>query len=274
MDPTMTTRKNTGFGRRETTRARLRGRLKGLVGGGIGFAALAAILLFAAPFSSAAGVLTITAPYTGFTSSASTYSYHSHCASATNSTPLSWNATTGVGLFNGVARSGGCPGSLYAASDGYGSVVSRLFHTPTPGVGYVYLTFSSAFSAHAALHIAPGGNASNGTYHGGSAAVELYVLAEVIDETHHNGTLFGYSYLYLVDQAFYGTSGTFSLTQGATSSYLYITGTFTAGHIYQLYLDVVAYVSADTYGGGSTAVASLDAASGSNGVTLSSITAY
>jgi hypothetical protein len=268
----MRERRKTMIGRRTNQVVGLRSRWKGWAGGGLGFAAVAAILMFAAPFSSAHGAVTLSAPYTGFTSTASSYAYHSACASGTNSTPISWNATSGVAQYNGLARSGPCPGYLYGYSDGYVSIDSRLFHAPAPGIGYVYETFSSAFIAHASLHLATG-NTTNGTYRGGSASVALYVYAEVFDETHHNGTLFGYAYTYLVDQSFYATSGSFSLTQGPTSTYLYVSGTFTAGHVYQVDTFVSAYVSADTYGGGSTAAASLDL-SGTNGVTLSSITAY
>jgi hypothetical protein len=243
--------------------------LRGLLGGGIGFATLVAVLMFVAPLSSAHGIVVFTAPYAGFTTSTSQYVNHTGCAFATNPVPASWNSTTGEFQFSAAAGSGACA----KGGDGYGeattSLTSHYFSSPYPGTGYVYVELNSSFAAKAALTL--GSSSGNGTT-SGYAEVALYVEVLVYDTTHHNGTLVGYSSLYLVDEYFYASSSHFSLTQGWSTSYLYCSTLFTAGHHYEAYLYVGAYVFADTYGGGSTASASLNLG-GTNGVVISSITA-
>ena len=81
---------------RRTRGLATRWRLRALAGGGAGFAAVAAILMLAAPFSAAHGTVTFVAPYTGFTQSSYNYASAFGCAGAKNTTPANWNATSGL----------------------------------------------------------------------------------------------------------------------------------------------------------------------------------
>ncbi len=244
-------------------------RFAGLAGGGLGFAALAAVLVLVAPMSSAHGTVTFTAPYNGFTSTTSAYVNHTGCAHATNPTPATWNASTGSFQFAAATSAASCTRGADGYAEAFTTITSTLFSAPFNGFGSVDVVMSSAFTAKAALNLATSGNAS-----GAFSEVALYVSVYVYDATHHNGTFFGYATTYLVDQYFYTSSSAFALSQGWTTSYLYASGTFAAGHVYQADVSIGAYVFTDSYGnGGSTGSASLDLG-GSNGLVISSITAY
>jgi hypothetical protein len=268
----MLDRMSSNYASPRSPRRSLKSRLHGVAGGGIGLAAVVAILVFAAPLTSAHGIVTFTAPYNGFTATPSSYVYNSSCAHASNSVPISWNASTGVSQFAGATNAGPCHPFQYGYAEGFLSINSRLFSAPTNGVGFVDVSYSAAFSASAALHVSTS-NATNSTAKGGYAAVSLYVSVEVLDVTHHNGTFLGYAYAYVVDQSFYTASGSFSLTQGWTPGYLYVSANFTAGHVYVIETGITAYILAESYGGGTTASASLNLG-GANGLSISSITAY
>jgi hypothetical protein len=266
----MSERKEPNRSHRPSSMGRLTRRRLGFAGGSLGFAAVAALLVVVAPLSSAHGTVTFTAPYTGFTTSPSEYVNHTGCGSANNPAPLSWNASVGEVQFASATAAGACT----RGGDGYGeafvSLASPLFSAPTSGLGSIYVTYSSAFSARAALTL--GSASTNTTFSGGFAEVGLVVEVYVWDATHHNDSLVASAYQYIVDQYFYSASGTFVLTQGWTTGYLYASATYTAGHVYQATVYVDAYVSAETYGGGSTATASLNMG-GSDGLVISYITA-
>jgi hypothetical protein len=249
-------------------------RVRGLLGGGLGFATLAALLVLAAPLSSAHGTVSFTAPYTGFTTSTSAFVNHTGCGFATNAVPASFTPSSGAFQFSAAAGAGTCSRGGEGYADASTTLTSPLFASPTNynGTGYVYVALNTSFSAKAALHLG-GTTGGNGTSGGGFAQVVLYAEVLVYDATHHNDSLVGYTSLDLVDQYFSSASGQFSLTQGWTTSYLYVSASFTGGHVYQLEMFVGADLFAETYGGGSTAQASINAG-GTNGLVIESITAY
>jgi len=234
----------------------------------MGFAAVAALLVLLAPVSSAHGTVTFTAPYTGFAVSNSAFVNATGCGHASNPTPLAWNSTSGTFQFAAAASAGLCARGADAYGEAFTSLTSPLFSAPYNGFGSIDLSLSTAFSAKAVLHL---GASSNFSY--ATSEVALSIGVYVYDATHHNDSLVAYTTVSLVDQYFYGASGSFSLTQGWTSSYVVAYGTFTGGHVYQAIVSLSAYAFADTYGGGSSASASIDLG-GSNGLVISSITAY
>jgi hypothetical protein len=69
---------------------------------GVGVSAFAALLIAAAPFASAYGTISFTAPYTTFTSSISNYLSSSGCTStAHESVTPAWSAASGTFNFGG-----------------------------------------------------------------------------------------------------------------------------------------------------------------------------
>jgi len=258
---------NRSHAHRRTTTGSAKRRFAGIAGGGAGLAALVAVLVLAAPLTSAHGTVTFTAPYSGFTSSTYNFVNGTGCSHASNPTAAVWTSSSGT--FQFAATSAGlCARGGDSYGEGFITIDSPLFSAPANGAGSVFVTLSSAFTAKAAFHA---GTSNNGS--GGFAEVELYAEVFIIDATHHNESVVASTYAFLVDQSFYTNSGAFSLTQGWTSSYLYAYGTFTGGHVYQAELYLGAYVFTDTYGGGDSASASLNLG-GTNGVVISSISAY
>ena len=247
---------------------RTRRKLRGLVGGTTALAGFAALLILAAPFATAHGTVTFSAPFTGFGLSTANYTYASACASETQTTAPTWTSANGTFQVASSVAAGGCRGSQFA--EAYASIdfVSPSFTTPVAGFGYVYTTVSSAFTASASLHLA---TPINGSYAYGYSAVSLLVSIYVYDVTHNNGSLFGYASDVIASQTF-SASGAYFLHMGWTNSTIYATGTFAAHHHYQVQLAISAIIYADTYGGGSSGKASLNVG-GSNGVAISSITA-
>ena len=240
---------------RRTRDLATRWRLRALTGGGVGFAAVAAILMLAAPFSTAHGTVSFAAPFTGFTQVSYNAAGSTGCATAKNATPGNWNASTGLFSSNGSTHSGSC----HAFSDGYvySDVVasSTPFLPPFPGFDFATVTVSSSFVAHAAVKLT---NTTNTSY--GYAAVYLYVELEIEDVSNHGSGFVGFGYTYIVDQYIYGASGSYSLTQGWTTSYVSASGNLTAGHIYKLVIYMDAEVFTDTSGVGNQASASLNLA--------------
>jgi hypothetical protein len=247
---------------------RLPRNLHPLLGGTALLSALAAVLLLAAPFAAAHGTVTFTAPYSGFTQTSSNYTAASGCAAFHEPTIPAWTPSTGTFQVSSATNSAKCATSSYAETYSSIDLTSPAFTTPAAGTGWVYADLSAAFSAKASLHLR---TATNGSYIFGESEVYLVAALYVYDVTHHNTSLFGYATTTLVNQAF-STTGSFSLTMGWTNSTMYAFGTFTAHHLYQVQIDISALVYASTYGGGSTAMASLNLA-GANGLMVSSIVA-
>jgi hypothetical protein len=250
--------------------ANIHRRTRGLLGGGIGLTVLVAAVLLAAPLTSAHGTVTFTAPYTGFTTTPSNYVSHSGCAAVHQPTLPTWNSSTGAFQVSSTTSATSCTGSNFAEAYTAVSLSSPLFSAPFPGFGDVYAQLTSAFAARASLHLAPT-NTSNGSYVFAESSVSLTVAIYIYDATHHNDTLFGYASDNLVSQ-YFTTTGTFSISSGLQTNYVSAVGTFTGGHVYEAYVYISATVFVDTYGGGSTAGASIDV-SGANTLTISSITA-
>jgi hypothetical protein len=253
--------------------ARFGRRIRGLVGGGLGFGGIVAILILAAPLTSGFGPVTFTAPYTGFTAVPVNYTAQSGCAHESQSALPTWNPSTGGFAVASSVTAGKCAGSNVAQAYSAVELFSPAFLAPAPGFGYVSASISSAFSAHASLHLAPPGNASNGTYVYGESSVYLSVAIFVNDVTHgnRNVSLFGYATDTLVSQ-FFTSSGSFALTTSWTNSSVYATGQFNRGHWYQVQIEITASIFAVTYGGGSLAGAALNVA-GTNGLSIASLVA-
>jgi len=242
-------------------------RLRGLLGGSVGLSAFAAVLLFAAPLTLAHGTVTFAAPFNGFHQSPSTYTSSSGCASLQLTTAPTWTSTNGTYQVANSVRAGKCS---YGFAEAYSSIslTSPKFSTPYAGYGYVYATISSAFSARAVLHLAP---PVNGSYTYAYSEVALTAAIYIYDVSPNNGSLFGYATDTMVSQ-YFDTTGSFALTTGWVTSYMYADGTFVAGHHYQVQFDISATVYASTYGVGSSASASLNLG-GTNGLVVSSIVA-
>jgi hypothetical protein len=259
---------------RRTSRGAVRRRLQGLAGGGLGFVALATILLLAAPMSSAHGTVSFTAPYTAFAATPSTYSTHYGCSGASTPVPAGWNLSLGRVQFSSLARAGACSSINYGYAEGTVGLVSPTFSAPAAGAGYVFVSMNLAVVARGLLSGPSGnstGNSSGNSTSGGDVTVALYVLIEVVQVARNNGTTVGSGVDYLVDQSL-TTSGSFLVAQRAGATATNVSATFAGGHLYEVEVDVTAYVFAETYGGGSTAVASIDLG-GSHGLSLGAITA-
>ncbi len=230
---------------------------------------LVTVLLLAVPITSAHGTVTFSAPYTGFSVTPANYTSVTGCAAMHNPTPATWNSSTGSLQSSASVFAGKCKQYNYAQVYSAIEFTSPLFSAPVAGYWYAYVTVDAAFSAKASLSLSGPGNASNGTYVYGESYVYLSVATFIYDATHHNDTLIGYGTDALVSQ-YFTSNGTFSLSTSMTTSYVLVTGQFTGGHVYIAYTEITASIFADTYGGGSSASASLDVA-GSNGLTIPSI---
>jgi hypothetical protein len=240
-------------------------RVRGMIGGTTVLSGFAVLMLLFVPLSSAHGTVTFSAPYTGFHQSPSIYLATYGCASVKQPAAPTWTSSNGTYQVSNGVRAGKCSYGFAEAQSSI-SLISPKFGTPAAGFGYLYATISSALSAHASVKLAPAGNSSNGTYSYAYSSVGLSVGVYVYDT---NGTLVAYATTSLVSQTF-STTGSFSYSTAWTTSYVYAFGTFVAHHVYYLDLSLSAIVYAETYGGGSTASASLDLA-GSNGLVVSSL---
>jgi hypothetical protein len=248
------------------TLAKLRTR-RGLLGGGTLLSGLVAVLMLAAPLTSGHGVVTFSAPFTGFSTTQSNYTATSGCGVLHQPSAPTWNGANGTLNFGASAAAGHC---TLGFAEAYTSVsmVSPKFSAPFVGFGYLTIGLTSSFAARASA-VLPTGNASNGSYSYADSDVSLVVGTLIYDVTHHNFSLITYTTTTIVGQQLTST-GTFSLSMSAVSQTVYAYGTFTGGHLYQLYVDISAYVYADTYGTGTSAAASLNL-SGANALVLGSI---
>ena len=231
-----------------------------------GLAAVLAIVTIAAPLASAHGVVSIVAPYNHFSVSTSSYAASYGCGKQSLSTSPSWDGTTGVYSIAGKVSIRGCSGSNGAEIFSYVALTTGKFSAPQNGFGYLVTGISSAFSARAALHVPAPSNGTNFSYSyatvTSSATVYLY---------DNNGTFVGYQSVSFFSQTFTAT-GSFSLTQGPTSTSLYIWASFVAGHQYYAYIDFSASAYLFSYDSMATGSASIDLAGG-NGITLTGLTA-
>jgi hypothetical protein len=268
-DPkTMSEPRGATYAERRTARSPPLGRLRGVAGGGLGFAALVAILVLAAPMTSAHGAVSFAPPYNSFTATPTSSATHSTCAGAANPVATAWNSTLGLMVFAGSARAGPCTSSQFGYTQGSLALTSPKFSAPASGAGYVLVNLRDSFVANGALKIAAGNGTGNGSA-GGDVAVVLYVMVDVIELTHANGTTVASSLGYLVDQTL-AASGSFHLAQPWTNASMNVSATFAFGHSYEVSIDLIAYAFAETWYGGATASASLNLA-GTHGVYLTSI---
>ena len=209
------------------------------------------------------GVVTFRAPYGGFTVNTfpSTLAIGS-CAGVHNPVPVNWTGSNGTFHFRGSVAIGNCRGTQTAYAFGEVSLVSPAFPTPFPGNGSVVILTRTALLTSGAVHT--GASTSD------DATAFVYVFVEIWDATPRVPVLITSSTTYLLDQSL-SASGSFAVLQLPTATTITTPVGFSAGHLYEVQVSLVAKVSVDASGGG-TASASLDLG-GSNSVTLRAITA-
>jgi len=234
----------------------------------VGFATLVTVLMLAAPFASAAGIVTISAPYTGWSSSnsASTSSYG--CAGAHQGVAPTWSSATGTFNYAARANASSCGtgynyGSIYGAS----TVTSAGFGGTHGQTSYIYLEWNMSVAARAALTFTPGTG-----YSYAYASVSGAVYAYLIDVTNGSFNYITTSTATLFGITFSGT-GLYVIQTGWATTYQYMSATLIKGHTYEVQLTIYTYGSVSIYGGTGSGAVSIGLA-GTHGLTLESLTVY
>ncbi len=233
-----------------------------------GLSALATVLLLAAPMASAAGIVSFTAPYTGWTASNSNYLASTGCAAARESSQPSWSSSTGVFTFAGRANASTC-GSTYNFASVYAiSAISSVGFQGTHGhTSYIYLNWNMSVSAKAALSFTPSGD-----YSYASAYVSGTAYSYLIDIT--NGS---YNYVTSTTTTLFGatltSTGLYILSTGWVLSSQYMSAVLLKDHVYQVLIDIYANGGVSLYGGSGWGAATIGL-SGNHGIGLASVVVY
>ncbi|HEY6237610.1 MAG TPA: hypothetical protein VIZ68_00295 [Thermoplasmata archaeon] len=234
----------------------------------MGLATLLTVLVFAAPFASAAGITTMTAPYTGWSSTSTTSVSSSGCAAGHQAVAPTWSSTTGMFNYAGRADATSCASSYnYASIYGSTSITSAGFGGTHAGPSYIYLLWNMSLNARAALTFTPGGTFSYASVYL-SGASYTYLLDVTNGSTSYittsTNTLFGASFT---------STGLYVLQTGWITSYQYLTAHLLKGHVYELQITIYVTGFVSIYGGtgSGSVVAGLG---GTHGLSLTSVTVY